>query len=207
MAGKNPGFEPQETDIPIGERREMLDILNNAHAHSRCDIQYSFLVVVSDENRKSLVDRYNVYVKPEFALRPDQAEFIFREPGGGHVLGKNEHMFVPPPDEHCDTSEVEGEPPMERWSMYVKCELDYLDEKGEYVMGHIKWGDDVQLIHTKNLDDKRLHAATKFLDWGELQKQAVKFGYVEAESKSSGKTKNKPLNKRAGNAQAQTVQP
>ena len=201
MANKNPGFEPQETDIPIGERRRMLEILRDAWVHEKCDIHHSFLVVVSDENRESLVDRYNELVEPEFALRPDQAEFIFRNNGGGHVLGGDETMLVGPPSEHRNNPRVGMGEVLESWSFPVKCENHYRNAEGENVSGDISRGDDVHLFRAEDLDDNQLHAATKYFDWEELQKQAVKHGYVEAK----GKAKSGTSKKRADNAPAQTI--
>ena len=187
----------KKTDIPVEERRRMLETLVDAWDRGKVDYNYSLLPVPFETQAHMLVHHYNSLVKPEHHLDPDEAQAVLRNPEQGHNLAMDGMHRVYPPTEFLkvgantdDLSEVQ---------FVIECSHHYR-EKGVIVSGDANKGDDVRLFRAGDMDNNSFDRATEYLDWTELRELAVKNGYKKSQSADKSKGTGR---KGAGNGVAE----
>ena len=169
----------KKTDIPVEERRRMLETLYDAWDQGKVDCNYAALPIPTTTQAHMLVFHYNRLVKPEHHLKPDEAQAILTDPAQGHQLEEDGFHRIYPPTEFLKDGTHPGV--METEQFKIECRNHY-EEEGETIFGDANKGDDVQVFTAMDLSRERLDMATEYLDWGVLRELAVKHGYKKQQS-------------------------
>ena len=132
--------------------------------------QYEYLVSPTENQTLALAWRYNRIVKPEFAIKEYNTEFILSlfNLENAEILREGALLNKGIDAEFTRTGEIEYLP--------INCAGGYSD--GDcYVHGDPRQDDDVQILPWHYLEDKDLDKATRFIDFAPLIERATAMGY------------------------------
>ena len=177
----------KSTDLPVTERRRMLDTLVQAHREGRCDINYGRIVLFTELQKRAISFSYNRLVKQQHQIVDSRdVRRLFTNPAIGHALDVTGVVNMRPPAEHLNEP---GDPQSGQGDFFhVVCD-GLCDDR---VKGDDGVNDCAMVVEHSTLSDPDLQAFTGQLDWNEIKSQAVKHGYRNTKSASRGQGGESP---------------
>ena len=161
-------------DIPVAERRKMLDVLHEVYADNKIDQDYGAMILPTEVQSYKLIYLYNRIVRPEHHLAPGDAQAMFTDPlVGQDLLHDGSAKVYPEAGFLIDDAERKDR------SKYIGIECNQAEVINDR-------NDDVDVYHHFELSDDDLDIATRHLEWKDMKKLAIEHGYVAGQEQARG---------------------
>ena len=175
-------------EIPVGARRDMLDVLRFAFERRKCAVDYALLLTMNPDQCRALAERFNELATPDAHISPKCVQALFTNPQHAHNLSRKGEIRIYIPK----NSRRDGALALSKGtdSIVVSCRREYVNDNARGFHAGYSLNataeNDVDLVYSGELDDSRLNIATRHLDWVELKSEATRCGYREATRRARG---------------------